>query len=120
MGGEIRLRKRGEVESLTCNTDGKPILNLPERTLELVSCTFDAEEQAFYDALAQKSELTFNKVSWHACGVEFLGVGGYRQSLMTDDCVLELELILGPVLASGYGDAQLDKHSDHVAAITSR
>jgi hypothetical protein len=45
------------------SADGKAILNLPKRTLELVTCTFDDDEKAFYDALAQQTELTFNKVS---------------------------------------------------------
>lgn len=43
--------------------DGKPILVLPGRKVEVVSCAFDADERAFYDALEQKSALTFNKVS---------------------------------------------------------
>jgi hypothetical protein len=42
--------------------DGKPILNLPARIVQVVQCPFDAEERAFYTALEQKTELTFNKV----------------------------------------------------------
>ena len=45
------------------NLDGKPILNLHGRLVEVVPCPFDAEERAFYDALEQKTSLTFNKVS---------------------------------------------------------
>ncbi|RSH87961.1 uncharacterized protein EHS24_000484 [Apiotrichum porosum] len=41
--------------------NGKPILNLPERRVEVVECTFDAEERQFYDALEQRTALTFNK-----------------------------------------------------------
>ncbi|WVQ97656.1 hypothetical protein IAU59_004770 [Kwoniella sp. CBS 9459] len=41
--------------------DGKKILNLPGRTVQVTPCAFDAEERAFYDALEKKTELTFNK-----------------------------------------------------------
>ncbi|KAK4687668.1 hypothetical protein P7C73_g2453, partial [Tremellales sp. Uapishka_1] len=41
--------------------DGKPILNLPDRTVKVVECPFDEEERAFYAALEQKTSLTFNK-----------------------------------------------------------
>ncbi|WVF70244.1 hypothetical protein IAT40_005033 [Kwoniella sp. CBS 6097] len=41
--------------------DGKKILNLPGRTVQVTPCDFDAEERAFYDALEKKTELTFNK-----------------------------------------------------------
>lgn len=47
---------------LPCATDGKPILNLPKRTVEVVSCFFDPAEREFYDAFEKKQELTFNKV----------------------------------------------------------
>jgi hypothetical protein len=43
-------------------TDGKAILKLPGRTVSIVQCDFDAEEKAFYEALEQKTSLTFNKV----------------------------------------------------------
>ncbi len=36
-------------------------MNLPGRFVEVVQCPFDAEERAFYDALEQKTSLTFNK-----------------------------------------------------------
>ncbi|WWC86455.1 uncharacterized protein L201_001332 [Kwoniella dendrophila CBS 6074] len=41
--------------------DGKKILNLPGRTVNITPCDFDAEERAFYDALEKKTEWTFNK-----------------------------------------------------------
>ncbi|ORY23357.1 SNF2 family N-terminal domain-domain-containing protein [Naematelia encephala] len=40
---------------------GKPILNLPERIVQVVQCDFDNEERAFYDALQTQTALTFNK-----------------------------------------------------------
>lgn len=41
--------------------DGKPILNLPERRVEVVKCEFEDDEREFYDALEKKTQLTFNK-----------------------------------------------------------
>lgn len=45
------------------HADGKPILNLPARLVQVVKCDFDAEERAFYEALEKKTSLTFNKAS---------------------------------------------------------
>lgn len=42
--------------------DGKPILNLPARKVEVVQCFFDPAERDFYDAFEKKQELSFNKV----------------------------------------------------------
>ncbi|KAI9817232.1 MAG: hypothetical protein M1827_001345 [Pycnora praestabilis] len=41
--------------------DGKPILNLPERTTEIQHAIFNEDEQAFYNALETKTQLQFNK-----------------------------------------------------------
>ena len=41
--------------------DGKPILNLPERTTELQHAVFSEDEEAFYRALETKAQLQFNK-----------------------------------------------------------
>ncbi|KAL7419356.1 hypothetical protein Q5752_006194 [Cryptotrichosporon argae] len=41
--------------------DGKPILNLPGRTVEVVQCEFDQAERDFYSALEKRTALTFNK-----------------------------------------------------------
>lgn len=43
-------------------SDGKPILNLPERNVEVVECEFDYDERAFYAALEAKTSVAFNKV----------------------------------------------------------
>lgn len=48
---------------LTELADGRPILNLPARVVDVVDCPFDSEERAFYQALEQQTALTFNKVS---------------------------------------------------------
>ncbi|CAK9784152.1 unnamed protein product [Cutaneotrichosporon oleaginosum] len=45
----------------TATIDGKPILNLPERNVEVVECEFDSDESAFYAALEAKTGVAFNK-----------------------------------------------------------
>lgn len=57
-----RSVSRGQVLRPLLKTDGKPILSLPGRKVEIVSCAFDTEEREFYTALEQKTALTFNKV----------------------------------------------------------
>lgn len=47
----------------TAEIDGKRILNLPERNVQVVTCEFDHDERAFYQALAEKTALTMSKVS---------------------------------------------------------
>ncbi|MCJ1353031.1 MAG: hypothetical protein MMC33_003015 [Icmadophila ericetorum] len=41
--------------------DGKPILELPERTTEIQHGVFSEDEMAFYTSLEQKTQLTFNR-----------------------------------------------------------
>ncbi|KIO30136.1 hypothetical protein M407DRAFT_20805 [Tulasnella calospora MUT 4182] len=41
--------------------NGKPILSLPDRTVNMVECEFDQDEQEFYNALVERTELTLNK-----------------------------------------------------------
>ena len=41
--------------------DGKPILELPERTTEIQHAVFSEDEMAFYTSLEQKTQLTFNR-----------------------------------------------------------
>jgi len=48
----------------TAEINGKKILNLPERNVQVVTCNFDKDERAFYQALAEKTALTMSKVSW--------------------------------------------------------
>jgi SNF2 family DNA or RNA helicase len=42
--------------------NGKPILELPERTVEVVQCEFDPEEYAFYMALESKMSTEVDKL----------------------------------------------------------
>lgn len=44
-------------------SDGKPILNLPGRFINIIQCSLDGSEREFYDALEKKQTLAFNKVS---------------------------------------------------------
>ncbi|GMK57535.1 hypothetical protein CspeluHIS016_0403690 [Cutaneotrichosporon spelunceum] len=41
--------------------DGKPILNLPERNVDVVECEFDSDERAFYTALEAKTSVAVSK-----------------------------------------------------------
>lgn len=41
---------------------GKPLLELPERIVDVIKCQFDEEEQAFYNALESKVQLSVSKV----------------------------------------------------------
>lgn len=50
----LRRNKKSEI-------DGKPILDLPERTTNAVHATFSEDELAFYRALETRTQLQFNK-----------------------------------------------------------
>lgn len=41
--------------------DGKPILTLPDKTVEMIHAVFSPDEQEFYQSLQDKSVLMFNK-----------------------------------------------------------
>ncbi|CED84401.1 snf2 family dna-dependent atpase [Phaffia rhodozyma] len=45
----------------TAELNGKRILNLPPRNVNVVTCRFDADERAFYQALTERTALTFSK-----------------------------------------------------------
>lgn len=45
----------------TSQIDGKPILSLPPKTVQLVHAVFSPDEKEFYDALESKSKIQFNK-----------------------------------------------------------
>lgn len=38
----------------TDTLNGKPLLELPDRLVQIVPCAFDAEERAFYDSLQER------------------------------------------------------------------
>lgn len=40
--------------------DGKPLIELPPRELEIITCTFSAKEQQFYNDLAAKMDKTLD------------------------------------------------------------
>ena len=42
--------------------NGKPLIELPKRTVNIVSCPFDASELAFYNALENKMEHVIEKL----------------------------------------------------------
>ncbi|KAI9702173.1 MAG: hypothetical protein M1820_006255 [Bogoriella megaspora] len=45
----------------TSKIDGKPIINIPERSVEAQHAVFSEDEQQVYSALEQNTQLTFNK-----------------------------------------------------------
>lgn len=45
----------------TSKIDGKPILQLPEKTIEEQHAVFSKDEQEFYQALESRAKITFNK-----------------------------------------------------------
>ncbi|OCH84032.1 hypothetical protein OBBRIDRAFT_799429 [Obba rivulosa] len=47
--GSVMLRRTKDTL-----VNGKPILQLPERNVQIVECEFDAAERAFYDSVAEK------------------------------------------------------------------
>ena len=49
----LRRTKKSEI-------DGKPILILPEKTIEVRHCVFSEVEKAFYDALEGRIQSQFN------------------------------------------------------------
>lgn len=64
--GKSFVAKQWLYNSFTSNVvilDGKAILNLPARNVNVISCEFDRAERDFYDALEKKQALTFNRVS---------------------------------------------------------
>lgn len=42
--------------------NGKSLIELPKRTVSVVSCHFDSSEKAFYDALETKMETVVEKL----------------------------------------------------------
>lgn len=53
----IMLRRRKDD-----NMNGKALIELPARNLEVISCPFDAAEKSFYNALEGKMESTLDKL----------------------------------------------------------
>ncbi|KAI5118940.1 hypothetical protein M0805_006286 [Coniferiporia weirii] len=52
----IMLRRKKDTE-----LNGKPLIELPERIVNIVPCLFDADEREFYESIESKVELTLNK-----------------------------------------------------------
>ena len=41
--------------------NGAPLISLPERTVEVITCQFDRDEREFYAALEARTSLSLNK-----------------------------------------------------------
>lgn len=42
--------------------NGKPILQLPDRIVEIIHCDFDNDERAFYNEIEEKAGSTIDKM----------------------------------------------------------
>jgi SNF2 family DNA or RNA helicase len=47
----------------TDTLDGKPLIILPPRNVQVVTCDFDEDERAFYDALKDRTDATLRKIA---------------------------------------------------------
>lgn len=59
----IMLRRRKE-DTL----NGKALIELPARNLEVISCPFDSDEKMFYESLEQKMESVLDKLMSNSNG----------------------------------------------------
>jgi SNF2 family DNA or RNA helicase len=59
----IMLRRRKED-----NLNGKALIDLPARNLEIISCPFDPHEKVFYESLEQKMETVLDKLMANSNG----------------------------------------------------
>jgi SNF2 family DNA or RNA helicase len=91
----------------TAEINGKRILNLPDRTVEVVTCSFDEDERAFYQALAEKTALTMSKVS-------------FPRPISSSSRDLRAHYKPFVVYEIGYRHEQLYLDPDHAAAIKTR
>jgi SNF2 family DNA or RNA helicase len=68
--GAVRAMKRLQVvlkqimlrRTKTQQFNGKNLIELPPRTINVISCPFDPSEQAFYDALESKMDVVIKKI----------------------------------------------------------
>ena len=54
--------------------NGKPILDLPSRNVEVVECDFDPEELEFYTALVERTDDKLNKMQRMEKNASMMGV----------------------------------------------
>ncbi|KAG6890238.1 hypothetical protein C0992_002766 [Termitomyces sp. T32_za158] len=73
---QIMLRRR---KDQTLN--GKALLELPKRIVQVVSCEFDASEQAFYAGLENKMESVIEKLMGNACNHPVLVAQDYKSDM---------------------------------------
>lgn len=46
----------------TTMINGRPILELPNRKIDVVDCPFDADERAFYESVNERVQTSLNKL----------------------------------------------------------
>lgn len=63
----LRRRKDDEI-------NGKKLIELPKRTIEIVSCPFDASERTFYTSLETKMDDVLEKLMNQEKGSKYISV----------------------------------------------
>ncbi|KAF9453312.1 hypothetical protein P691DRAFT_658741 [Macrolepiota fuliginosa MF-IS2] len=66
---QIMLRRRKDDV-----LNGKKLIDLPKRTVEIISCPFDASERAFYDSLETKMDDVLEKLMNQEKGNKYISV----------------------------------------------
>lgn len=54
--------------------NGKKLIELPQRTVEVISCPFDAAERTFYEALENKMDEVLEKLLNQDKGSKYISV----------------------------------------------
>lgn len=62
--------------------DGKPLLNLPPKTIEVIRCKFEPDERDFYDSIERQTALSFDTVSSSVLQTHQNGEHPYRHSVI--------------------------------------
>ena len=117
---QIMLRRR---KDQTLN--GKALIELPKRTVEIVTCNFDDSERLFYDSLESKMEGVIEKLMASKGGNSYISVLllllRLRQAcnhpiLVSEDYKQDSEALEPKAVAKGKDDKDADADDDLIAA----
>ncbi|KAJ7074069.1 SNF2 family N-terminal domain-containing protein [Mycena amicta] len=107
--------------------NGKPLVDLPPRTVEVVSCKFDRAEETFYKALETKMEVVMASLMSKSGGSAYIGVLllllRLRQAcnhpcLVNKDYKTDIDALdpKAKTPGTGTGEADVDVDGDDLAA----
>ncbi|KAF8960935.1 SNF2 family N-terminal domain-containing protein [Flammula alnicola] len=117
---QIMLRRRKD-ETI----NGKVLIELPKRTVEVVTCDFDDSERQFYDSLETKMESVIEKLMASKGGSSYMSVLllllRLRQAcnhpiLVSADYKKDSEALEPKAVAKGKDDKDADPDDDLIAA----